>query len=144
MMGILETCEDDLIFESVNPAVAQFMNLPVGNSAAGTFSQLAVPADKIQLWIKGCRRSEEQRQAHRFESNFEKNGKTLWFAGAVSFLGKNAFGRSRISFTLLDVTERKCHERDLEFINDVTAALTSYAWTSEARSKHSRFGRFRA
>ena len=125
MMGIVETRPDDLIFESVNPAVAQFLGRSVKELRGRRFSELFFEPKDVASWIKGCLKTEEQRRAHRFEYKFDKGGKTLWFAGAVNFLGKNSTGQSRVSFTLLDITERKFHERDLEFINDVTAALTS-------------------
>jgi len=113
MMGVVEVLADDSDIMHVynNPATKRFFGLgdTVGQSALGT----GAPKEVVKLWIERYRLAEREKRPVQFEYLHPQNSGGAWLSAAVAKIGPGGGGRTKFSYAVADVTERKQMEEAL-------------------------------
>jgi PAS domain S-box-containing protein len=113
MMGVVELLEDDILHLSDNQTTAQFFGTTPNTMRNQLASHLGAPLTHIQQWIEHYKKSESTATPVRFEYQHCSATKSKWLSATVCFIGKMLNGRSRFSYLVEDITERKQAEETL-------------------------------
>jgi PAS domain S-box-containing protein len=103
MMGIIEVCDDGIIHISDNAASANFFDT----------TPEAIQEKPLHEWIARCRESEHSKSPIRFEYSYDGATGSMWLAATVCAIAPMPNGRSRFSYIVEDITERKHSEEKI-------------------------------
>lgn len=115
MMGVVEVPADnsDIIHIYDNPATDRFF----GRSRGSTFGQSALkmgaPQEAVRIWIENYRRAEHEGKPVMFEYWHQRKSDAAWLSVVVAKVGRGDSGRTRFSYVVTDLTERKRAEEAL-------------------------------
>ena len=107
MMGIVEVIDDDILHISDNPATCNFFGLTPEAMKYRLASSLGAPKELRQEWIRHYRESETTGRPVRFEYVYKLPTESKCVSVIVSFIAKTQAGRSRFSYVIEDITDRK-------------------------------------
>lgn len=103
LRGVIELVDGDIVHLRDNAESAAFFGRSQGEMRNRRASEMGVPDDAIQFWIKQYRESQRTNQPVQFE--FAVPGGGRWLQVSVSPLDSHP--RQRFSYVAWDVTERK-------------------------------------
>jgi PAS domain S-box-containing protein len=128
MMGVVELLDDDVLHLSDNQTTAQFFGTTPDAMRNQLASHLGAPLTHIQQWIEHYKKSESTATPVRFEYQHCTATESKWLSATVCFIGKMLNGRSRFSYIVEDITERKQSEETLrQQLAAVEAAMDGIA-----------------
>ncbi|HEY9835009.1 MAG TPA: PAS domain S-box protein [Stenomitos sp.] len=128
MMGVVELLDDDILHLSDNPTTAQFFGTTPDAMQYQRASHLGAPLAHIQQWIENYQESERTGTPIRFEYQHRTATDSRWLSATVCLIGTAANGRSRFSYIVEDITERKQSEETLRrHLAAVEAAMDGIA-----------------
>jgi PAS domain S-box-containing protein len=104
MAGAFELLDDDYRYLLVNPSVAEFYGLGPLEMAGRTGRELGVTEAHIALRLSTLRRCWDSGSTLTREYPFDYRGRSAWFLGTFSPIPG---ALRRVSFVLVDITERK-------------------------------------
>ncbi|HZY17720.1 MAG TPA: PAS domain S-box protein [Ramlibacter sp.] len=113
LMGVVEVAEDerDILHVYDNPASEAFFGSHAGATTGRWSSELGIARDVIVRWSAHYLASRRTGRPVRFESQHAIDGRELWLAVTVAYIGVASSGRPRFSYVAEDFTERKLAER---------------------------------
>ncbi|MCS6329429.1 MAG: PAS domain S-box protein [Nitrospira sp.] len=129
MMGIVEVVDGDILHISDNRRVASFFGTTPERMQGRRASEMGVPAEVIQLWIRHYEESACTSQPVRFTYVHRDpcSGSELYLSATVCWIGAGSVGPSRYSYLVEDVSESRRLEVTLrdtaERYRGVVAAL---------------------
>lgn len=107
MMGIVEVFEDDILHISDNAATAEFFG-STPEAMCGKFAtKMGASQEQVQKWLGRYRESELSNSPVRFEYLHDSETNSAWLAATVCAIAPLPDGRSRFSYIVEDITERK-------------------------------------
>ncbi|WP_392408366.1 PAS domain S-box protein [Chlorogloeopsis fritschii PCC 9212] len=112
MMGVVELLEDDILHLSDNQTSANFFGTTPAAMQNRRASELGVPQSHIRQWIAYYQESERTNHPVRFEYNHNIGKDIRYLSATVCFIGKASSGRSRYSYVVDDITDRKLIEEE--------------------------------
>ncbi|MGQ4646697.1 PAS domain S-box protein [Lyngbya aestuarii] len=113
MMGVVELLEDDILHLSDNQTTAQFFGTSTAAMQNKLASQMGSLPTNLRQWISNYRQSELTRTPVCFEYQHQSGIDYKWLSATVCFIGKAANGRSRFSYIVEEITQRKHTEEAL-------------------------------
>ena len=118
MMGVVELSENDILHISDNQATADFFHTTPDGLQGRWASDLGVPIESTQQWLKHYRTSQTQQQPVRFDYIHRTDVDTTWISVTVSFIGMGEQQRPRFSYVAEDISDRKQAELELKSAKD--------------------------
>jgi PAS domain S-box-containing protein len=115
MLGIVEVPADDsdIIHIYDTPATDRFFGHPPGSTVGKSSLEMGAPKEAVRQWIENYRRAERDGKPVQFEYwHPQKNG-AAWLSAVVTKVGPGDSGRTKFSYAVADVTERKRVEEAL-------------------------------
>jgi PAS domain S-box-containing protein len=115
MMGVVEVTADnsDIIHLYDNPETDKFFGRPLGSTVGQSALKMGVPEEAVRRWIENYRQSEREGRRVQFEYWHPQKGGAVWLSAVVARIGPGRGGRTRFSYAVADVTERKRVEETL-------------------------------
>lgn len=115
MMGVVEVPADnsDIIHIYDNPATDHFFGRPPGSTVGQSALGMGAPEEAVRRWIEHYRRAELEGRSVPFEYWHAKKSGAVWLSAVVARIGPGDSGRTRFSYAVADVTERKRVEEEL-------------------------------
>jgi PAS domain S-box-containing protein len=113
MMGIVELVGDDIRHLSDNPAAGEFFGVDPKSLTNQFASDLGVPGDRIELWVKQYRKSEQTRQPAKFEYRHAMPDAIRWLSATVTCIVSGESTYSRFAYVVEDITERRRLEDEI-------------------------------
>jgi PAS domain S-box-containing protein len=109
MMGVVEVAADDsdIVHVHDNPATDRFFGRPQGSTAGQSAMRMGVPKEAVKRWIKQYRLAEQDGKPAQFEYWHPRESGTVWLSAVVTRIGPGDSGRTRFSYVVADLTERK-------------------------------------
>lgn len=141
MMGIVELIDGDILHISDNRRVASFFGTTPERMRGQRASEMGVPAEVIQLWIRHYEESACTSQPVRFTYVHRDpcSGSELHLSATVCWIGAGCVGQSRYSYLVEDVTESRRLEATLretaERYRGVVAALAEGVLVHDAHGR---------
>ena len=141
MMGIVEVVDGDILHLSDNRRVASFFGTTPELMQGRRASEMGVPAEVIQLWIRHYEESTSTGQPVRFTYVHRDpcSGSELHLSATVCWIGTGSVGRFRYSYLVEDVTESRRLEVTLrdtaERYRGVVAALAEGVLVHDAQGR---------
>jgi PAS domain S-box-containing protein len=114
MMGVVELLDDDILHLSDNATTAKFFGTSSEAMRNQLASQMGAPLEHIRTWISHYRESQRTGKSVRFEYQHHQDGTSKWLCATVCYIGKSDGGRSRFSYIVEDVSDRKAVEKALQ------------------------------
>jgi PAS domain S-box-containing protein len=116
MMGIVEVPADnsDIIHIYDNPATGRFFGRPRGRTVGQSALGMGAPQEAVTRWIEQYRLAEREGRPVQFEYWHPKESGAVWLSAAVARIGPGESGRTRFSYAVADLTERKRVEEALQ------------------------------
>ena len=112
MLGVVEVEGEDILSISHNPSTRTFFGV-TEDKLAGKWSQELGISNQIRyLWLDHYYQSQVLQQPVWFE--YEDKGRSQWLSVMVSFIGCSEEQRSRFSYIIQDISERKRLEAERE------------------------------
>jgi len=128
--GVVELSDDDILYVSHNPAVAQFLRLPADHINGAWASELGIPSATIQVGMHYCRESQQQGHQICYEYEHKTDTQHAWFLITVMFIGEGSEHRPRFSFIAQDISDRKqaeqVHQEFTLLENIIETTLSGY------------------
>jgi PAS domain S-box-containing protein len=112
-MGVVELADDDTYFVSANALTARFFGVVTGTLEGMSARQLKAPPEMLKTWTARFRECRASGRSVRFEYRPSCRTSPAWVAATLSPMDSLASGRSRCSFIVEDITDRKRTEADL-------------------------------
>lgn len=115
MMGVVEVPADnsEIIHIYDNPATDRFFDRPRGSTAGQSALRMGAPVEAVRTWIENYRLAEREGRPVQFEYQHAQKRGAVWLSAVVAKIGPGDSGRTRFSYTVADVTERKRAEEAL-------------------------------
>lgn len=141
MMGIVEVVDGDIVHIADNRRVASFFGTTPELLQGRRASEMGVPAEVIQLWIRHYEESASTGRPVRFTYAHRDpcSGMELHLSATVCWVGAGSVGRSRHSYLVEDVTESRRLEATLrdtaERYRGVVAALAEGVLVHDAQGR---------
>jgi PAS domain S-box-containing protein len=110
MMGVVEVTSNDVRHLSDNQATANFYGKPEGGTTGKWCSQLGMPQEVMQTWIKHYQLSLKNHQPISFEYAHPVSQGTRWVAATVTPVFFKDSSLPRCAYIAQDITERKTME----------------------------------
>ncbi len=107
MMGVVELVGDDILHVADNAATGKFFERTARALSGELSSSLGFPKEYRNLWIRRYRESERTGAPVRFEYRHPAEAGERALSTTVCFLSRTPAGRSRFSYVVEDVTDRK-------------------------------------
>jgi PAS domain S-box-containing protein len=109
MLGVVEVPADnsDIMHVYDNPATDRFFGRSRGDTAGQSARGMGAPEEVVTRWIENYRLAERQGKPVQFEYWHPLNRGGVWLSAAVAKIGPGDAGRTRFSYAVADVTERK-------------------------------------
>lgn len=114
-MGIVELHNSDILHLSDNGAAAKFFGSTPQAIQNRFASDLGVSPSTLERWNAYYREAERTGAPVRFEYHQNKREGERWLSGSVCPITASPSGRSRFSYILEDITDRKQAEQIQEF-----------------------------
>ncbi|PZV03140.1 MAG: diguanylate cyclase [Leptolyngbya sp.] len=112
-MGIVELHDNDILHLSDNGAAAEFFGTTPQAMQNRLSSDLGASPATLQRWIAYYREAERTQAPVRFEYHQSELEGGRWLSGSVCPIAVSSSGRSRFSYIVEDITERKQAEATL-------------------------------
>lgn len=123
MMGIVEVIGDDILHISGNAAAAQMFGLTPKEMQNRLLSQIGLPKQCLQMWVKRYLQAGRKQSPVTFEDPYDKPEGRIWLKATVSPIPSDR-KRQRFAYFVEDITERKCVESErLQLLANEQAAL---------------------
>ena len=141
MMGIVEVVDGDILHVSDNRRVASFFGTTPERMRGRRASEMGVPAEVIQHWIRHYEESERRKKPVRFTYVHPEpaTGANLHLSVTVCWIGAGCDGHVRYSYLVEDVTESYRLEATLretaERYRGVVAALAEGVVLHDAQGR---------
>jgi PAS domain S-box-containing protein len=113
MMGIVEVFEGDILHVSDNAATAEFFGVTPEAMRGQFATQMGASQEQVQMWLARYRESELSNSPVRFEYCHNTETNSAWLAATVCAIAPMPNGRSRFSYIVEDITERKHSEEKI-------------------------------
>jgi PAS domain S-box-containing protein len=115
MMGVVEVPPDDsdIVHIYDNPATDRFFGRPQGSTVGQSALGMGVPTETVQRWIEQYRLAERDAKPAHFEYWHSRAGGAVWLSAVVTRIGPGNSKRTRFSYLVADMTERKRVEEAL-------------------------------
>jgi len=115
MMGVVEVTADnsDIIHVYDNPATDRFFGRPLGSTVGQSALAMGAPREAARHWIENYRLAEREGRPVQFEYWHLQQTGAVWLSAVVAKIGPADSGRTRFSYAVADVTERKRMEEAL-------------------------------
>jgi PAS domain S-box-containing protein len=115
MMGVVEVPADnsDIIHIYDNPATDRFFGRPLGSTVGQSALGMGAPLEVVRRWIEHYRLAEREGRPVQFEYWHPLPGGAVGLSAVVARIGPGDSGRTRFSYAVADVTERKRVEEAL-------------------------------
>jgi len=115
MMGVVEVPADDsdIIHIYDNPATDRFFGRPPGSTVGQSALAMGAPEEAMRHWIVNYRLAEREGRPVQFEYWHPQRSGAVWLSAVVATIGPGDSGRTRFSYAVADVTERKRVEEAL-------------------------------
>ena len=107
LMGVVEILDDDILHLSDNVATARLFGTTPEGMRNRRASELGVPRAHILEWLDRYRECESRQKPVRFEYQHPFAAESRWLSATVTFIARMPNGRSRFSYLVEDVTDRK-------------------------------------
>ncbi len=116
MMGIVEVPADDsdIIHIYDNPATDRFFGNPQGSTVGRSSLEMGTTKEAVRNWIENYRRSERDGKPVQFEYWHPQKSGAVGLSAVVAKIGPGDSGRTKFSYAVTDVTERKRVEEALQ------------------------------
>jgi two-component system sensor kinase FixL len=116
MMGVVEVPADnsDIIHIYDNPATDRFFGRPPGSTVGQSARGMGAPEEAVRHWIENYRLAEREGRPVQFEYWHPQKHGAVWLSAVVARIGPGDSGRTRFSYAVADVTERKRVEEALQ------------------------------
>jgi PAS domain S-box-containing protein len=115
MMGVVEVPADnsDIVHIYANPATEQFLGHPMGSTAGQSALGMGVPGEAVKRWIEQYRLAERDGRPVHFEYWHPHESGAVWLSAVVARIGPGNSQRTRFSYVVADMTERRRAEEAL-------------------------------
>jgi PAS domain S-box-containing protein len=115
MMGVVEvpTDDSDIVHIYGNPATDRFFGRPLGSTHGQSALGMGVPKEAVRRWIEQYRLAERGGKPVQFEYWHPRESGAVWLSAVVAMIGPGNSGRTRFSYVVADLTERKRAEEAL-------------------------------
>jgi PAS domain S-box-containing protein len=115
MMGVVEVPVDnsDIVHIYANPATDRFFGCPHGSTVGQSALGMGMPEEAVRRWIEQYRLAEREGKPVHFEYWHPRESGTVWLSAVVARIGPEDSGRTRFSYVVGDMTERKRAEEAL-------------------------------
>ncbi|MBC8164121.1 MAG: sensor domain-containing diguanylate cyclase [Roseiflexaceae bacterium] len=114
MMGIVELLDDDIVHIYDNAATATFHRTTPEAMRNQSERTMGTPRDIVRTWLAAYRQSEQTDRPVQFEFEYEAGSIALFLSATVAYIGVSSRGRTRCSYVVQDITERKRYERQVQ------------------------------
>jgi PAS domain S-box-containing protein len=126
MMGVVDILDNDILHLSDNAATARFMGVTPGTTPGRLASELGMPRQSIEEWLRHYRECARTQTPVRFKYAHHTPQGVRWLSVTVSYIAATAEGIFRCSYIGEDVTEQK---RSVDLLRQQSEALTvSQRW----------------
>jgi PAS domain S-box-containing protein len=115
MMGVVELPVDnsDILHVYGNPATDHFFGQTQGSTAGKSARAMGAPTEAVKRWIEQYRLAEREVRPVHFEYWHPLKSGAVWLSAVVAKIGPGDFGRTRFSYVVADMTQRKRAEEAL-------------------------------
>src|SRR5262249_49173950 len=115
MMGVVElpTDDSDILHIYGNPATDRFFGGPPGGTHGQSALGMGAPKQVVTRWIEQYRLAERDGKPVQFEYWHPQESGAVWLSASVARIGVGDSGRTRFSYVVADMTERKRAEEAL-------------------------------
>jgi signal transduction histidine kinase/CheY-like chemotaxis protein len=109
LMGLVEVPDDnsDIIHIYDNPATDRFFGRSRGSTVGQSALAMGAPKGVVRCWIENYRLAERQGKPVPFEYWHPRETGAVWLSAVVAKIGPGDSGRTRFSYAVADLTERK-------------------------------------
>ncbi|PSR17146.1 hypothetical protein C8255_14170 [filamentous cyanobacterium CCP3] len=107
VLGVVELSENDILHTFHNPATPKFFGVEAAALDHRWASEIGIPPEHIQRWLRHYRQSQQQQQPVQFIYEHELGSSHRWLSVVVAYLGLADSGRPRCSYMVQDITARK-------------------------------------
>ncbi len=115
MQGIVEVINDaDIRHLKDNKATASYIGLEPEDLKDKLGSELGEPLERVKVWLKHYKESQNSREPVTFEYIDSQLGKDSWLSATVTYLGTQKDGNPTFSYVVNDITNRKKAEEELK------------------------------
>ena len=114
MMGIVELVGDDILHLADNQKTAEFFGTTSEAIANRLASENGVPQTYIEMWVEYYREAERTAAPVNFEYPHQTPQGEKWLLATVSPISLSSSGRSRFSYIVEDISDRKVAEAQLQ------------------------------
>ena len=114
MMGIVELIGDDILHLADNQKTAEFFGTTPEAIANRLASENGVPQTYIEMWVEYYRQAERTAAPVSFEYPHQTPQGEKWLLATVSPISLGSSGRSRFSYIVEDISDRKEAEAQLQ------------------------------
>jgi PAS domain S-box-containing protein len=115
MMGVVEipANNSDIVHIDANPATERFFGLRRGHICGQSSLGMGIPKEAVKRWMEQYRLAEREGKPVHFEYWHPRESGTVWLSAVVAKIGPGDLGRTRFSYVVADMTERKRAEEAL-------------------------------
>jgi PAS domain S-box-containing protein len=115
MMGVVELPADDsdILHIYGNPATDRFFGCPQGSTQGQSAVGMGASKEVVTRWIEQYRLAERDGKPVQFEYWHPRESGAVWLSAVVARIGTGDLGRTRFSYVVADMTERKRAEEAL-------------------------------
>lgn len=124
MMGIVEIVDKDMVHISDNAAAARFFGMTPEAMRWRRASEIGIPQQCIELWIRNFLKSERTGHPVRFEYAHRIHDITYQLSVTVAFTAITPVGRARFSYIAEDITDRKRSQEAMQRFAAILEATT--------------------
>ncbi len=115
MRGIVEeVAADDVRHIVDNAAAAEPIGLTPEAMRNKLGSEIGEPREILRHWIGFYEKSRRTRKPVSFEYQDKRGNKDVWLSATVNYLGTNPSGQPKFAYVVIDITERKQAEGELQ------------------------------
>jgi PAS domain S-box-containing protein len=126
MMGIVEIVDNDMVHISDNAASARFFGMTPESMRWRRASEIGIPKQGVELWIRNFLRSERTGYPVRFEYAHRTHEAACLLSVTVAFTAITPVGRARFSYIAEDITERKRSQEAMQRFAAILEVTTDF------------------
>jgi PAS domain S-box-containing protein len=125
LMGVVELEGEQVTILHANSATARFFGLEDQKIERRDYAELGTIREVDAVWFDNFRLSQSEASSVRFEYRRANSSRDIWLAVVVEYLGESSQGKSRFSFIVEDITERKEAENFNQALSRINESLLS-------------------